>query len=1622
MLAGRWLLALAALGFTLLPCGKLHAQATVTTLGGGSAVKPYDGYVDGNTLTAAKFDMPAGLALDPSGTYLFIADYTNNAIRLVSNLGDTANSVTTTFANATNGAGISHPLAVAVDGATNVYVLNHGNGTNGALLHLSGLYMNSGLVLIYTPLASNLANATAMAMDGYDNLYVTVNGNKVIRVTTNKVVTTVGTISQPGTSLQGIAVLDNGQLALTDAGNNGIWLMNPATGIATKFTGFHGGGDTNGPPQFASFNTPETIAKAGNGMLVFADRGNNKVKLVDQNGTVSLLYGVSSNLWVTGTGQFPGWYDGPGTSTQGSAESRQPYGVVVGPNGNVYVTEDYYHVLREVTGTGLTGPQPGYPPLFNGPAGIAYDGLGNYLFIANYTNNSVQLLDLGNNATYTFLTAADGIQNPASVLVDTNENVYVLNQGTMGNGFIEEYDIYGNDYGPIVSGLNWPTAFTLDGYGNFIVTEQSGAIRDFGVNTSTTIATITNANVSLQGVALFDDGTIAVSDAGNQVIWTVNSITKQVSLLTGKVGVSGIAVGSTNFARLNQPHQLVRVGGNQIVGADYGNNRLVLIQRTGYLITNNLTYHLNSTNATLWFGNNNDPVTSSDPQFVPMVIPFGVAAGSGGEIFASEDYYGDIRGLTGTGLTSPTFNPEVPLPAYSNPAGIALNNEGTSLFIANPTNNTISQLDLTGNQTTVYLDSNNGINQPVDVALDSSDNLYVLNQGTGGNGYLLEFDRFGNLLATNAAGLSQPTAMTFDSSGNIMVAESAGAVIQVSSGVSTTIATVTNAGVQLQGIALFTDGTIALSDAGNQVIWQVDPATKAVSLFTGQFDSPGTNFGSPAFARLNQPHQLKLAAGNLLVAADTGNNRIVIVDRSGAINNALISTNATVWFGLPDDPFGSSSLEFVPMVSPVGVAIGSAGGVFASETYYNDIREILGTTIGQPGAGGGGGSGTNIVVVPPTISPNSGYYPMGQTILVQSPVSQVFYTTDGTDPTTNSTPVSISGNIGYIHWSNPTNDLTSLRLRSFLNGTNASAVVSGQPVAAATIGVPQFYGTNSVFSADNTVLSAGIGSSIVIPVVCDLAASEQIQSYQFRMEIAPLNNSNTPVILPLSIIPTNDFVPLVTAAQGGVVASNTISAYSLGMTNGLVIFAVGSGTHVLFHNYAVVALLEVQIPYNANEGDTYALNVLYPSATADAYNTPVPLAAMPEMTIIVTNIPYTVGDSASTSGTWYNAGTFGDDNLDNSDVNQAFYAASGLRVPYAFSDAFNAMDAYPPDAAGFVGGDGQIRFLDWVTILNRSLRLDPGNWSREWSAGGALIDYSTNLVSHALTAPLTGTSPKVSPSGPWYRQVLLGADSVGNVAANSTVYVPLYAKLADGSSLSGLQFRAVITPQNGAPALTTSPQLNLAAGVAAPMLTQSFKAGETAFGWPLGSFNYLSRSSNFLGWISFTVPTNAVAGQSYQVSLYNADGAPDATNQYDFETRSATVAVNTSAPPATVCSDDWKIHFFGSVTNPAAADNADPDGDGVPNWMEFLAGTDPTDARSKLQLGCAGSVAGKGQNQMQLNWLTAPGRAYALQWSTSLVGGAWNTLTTVSGDGAPATCVDTNNAGPQHYYRLYLLP
>jgi hypothetical protein len=241
--------------------------------------------------------------------------------------------------------------------------------------------------------------------------------------------------------------------------------------------------------------------------------------------------------------------------------------------------------------------------------------------------------------------------------------------------------------------------------------------------------------------------------------------------------------------------------------------------------------------------------------------------------------------------------------------------------------------------------------------------------------------------------------------------------------------------------------------------------------------------------------------------------------------------------------------------------------------------------------------------------------------------------------------------------------------------------------------------------------------------------------------------------------------------------------------------------------------------------------------------------------------------------------------------------------------------------------------------------------------------------------------------------------------------------------LSGLQFRATLVPNGNAPA-PGQIQFAAAPGLPAPYAsTQGLSPNDIIYAWSLFEpFTPALQGSNALGSISFQVPPTAQNGQSYTLRFLGEDGSPDFDTLYQLESVPGTAWVGSAAlTPPQITSDEWRMWFFGSLTNALAQDNADPDGDGMPNWQEYLAGTNPTNALSALQLLNPVLTSGGGQ-AINLSWLTAPGRTYVLESSATPGGPEWTAVNTNLGDGNAFQVFLSNNAGGACFFRIRLQP
>lgn len=262
-----------------------------------------------------------------------------------------------------------------------------------------------------------------------------------------------------------------------------------------------------------------------------------------------------------------------------SATFSSPFGVAVDNRGNLFISDAYSNAIykisldrtvRRIAGspTGQAGYLDGAGDgvLFNGPAGVALDQIGN-LFVADAGNQCIRKIT-ANGITSTLAGTPlasgwmDGASNvaqfsfPAGVAVGTTGFVYVADSGNdairqvtpggtvttlAGNGIPGAADGMG-----AVAQFNYPGSVAVDGFGNLYVADTA--------NNTIRKMTLTGTN------------------------WTVNT-------LAGQPGLAGSTDGSGSAALFYDPEAIaVDYQGNLYV-ADTYNNTIRKISTNGVVAT-----------------------------------------------------------------------------------------------------------------------------------------------------------------------------------------------------------------------------------------------------------------------------------------------------------------------------------------------------------------------------------------------------------------------------------------------------------------------------------------------------------------------------------------------------------------------------------------------------------------------------------------------------------------------------------------------------------------------------------------------------------------------------------------------------------------------------------------------------------------------------------------------------------------------------------------------------------------------------------------------------------------------------------------------------------------------------
>ena len=389
----------------------------VTVAGTGTA--GFSG--DGGPATMAQINGPEGIAIDSVGN-LYIADTRNHCIRKVTLDG----IISTVAGNGTKGfsgdggpatsAQLYSPTDAAVDSSGNLYIADFNNNRirrvtpEGVINTVAGggtLDPGDG-----GPATSSILNGpNRIALDSAENLYITDGGNlgfveftsRVQKVTPDGVINTLaggGTESPgdggPATSVQlydarGIAIDSEGNLYIAEDGNNRIRKVSTDGTISTVAgNGTEGYSGDGGLATSAQLSWPYSISVDPQGNLYFEEWGNNCIRKVSTDGIIST---VLANL-------------------------NDPMDIELGPEGSLYIAErDGNRILKAQIGSPTYFPEIisglGWSTLFT----ISNTGLTEASGVLDFTDPDGNPLEL--NAELTDSTGITLPANPASTFTFT---------------------------------------------------------------------------------------------------------------------------------------------------------------------------------------------------------------------------------------------------------------------------------------------------------------------------------------------------------------------------------------------------------------------------------------------------------------------------------------------------------------------------------------------------------------------------------------------------------------------------------------------------------------------------------------------------------------------------------------------------------------------------------------------------------------------------------------------------------------------------------------------------------------------------------------------------------------------------------------------------------------------------------------------------------------------------------------------------------------------------------------------------------------------------------------------------------------------------------------------------
>jgi sugar lactone lactonase YvrE len=516
----------------------LRAQSIFTVAGGGND--------DGRLATEISFNGPRGLAFDPSGKSLYVAERFQGIVRKIDLATSRVETIAGIGANGFGGdngpakkATLNEPRGLFTAPNGDLYIADFGNNRVRKIDAATGIITTvagggpdrtDGSLGDGSPATSvSLRGPWGVWIRG-DNLYLSEARDGGLRI--RKIVISTGIIStvagqadgtpgfegDGGSALlarfrdtQGIAVDPSGNIFIADSSNNRVRWIDATTGKIDTYAGggnpASGNGD-GGPATQAKLDYPTAFAFDATGSLVVTTA--DSARRIDK--TTRQISTVAPNTYLC-------------------------YGIVIDAAGNIYVSSDgLAHVLRYSPGSsepvffaggglyvgdGLVATAA----ILSGPQGVAIDGAGN-VFIADAGHLLVRRVDAKSGLISTY--AGDGSYydnedpngKPATSVSMAPFDLAFAPDGSLfiadaGNNKIKRVDAGG-------------TLTVYAGGGN------SGGKNDG-------VAALAASFGRIRGISFNAKGDLYIADADPPQVWRIDAATKIVSLVagSGKEGLGG---------------------------------------------------------------------------------------------------------------------------------------------------------------------------------------------------------------------------------------------------------------------------------------------------------------------------------------------------------------------------------------------------------------------------------------------------------------------------------------------------------------------------------------------------------------------------------------------------------------------------------------------------------------------------------------------------------------------------------------------------------------------------------------------------------------------------------------------------------------------------------------------------------------------------------------------------------------------------------------------------------------------------------------------------------------------------------------------------------------------------